>query len=152
MAKLGDFAPDGLKGDYINRNLKPGQILYLSCDFTTPPKEKYLILVCADTALMFIVNSRIHPYIQNRPALRRSQICLRSTDYDFLPHDSYADCSKVIDELDLTQISAQVNNDLARIKGEITDATKEEIIRVVDNASTIAEDHKRAILSALNKA
>jgi hypothetical protein len=42
MAKLGDYLPHKEKGQYIETHLKPGQILYLFCDFTTPPKEKYL--------------------------------------------------------------------------------------------------------------
>jgi len=149
MARLGDFAPDELKGDYVERNLKPGQILYLSCDFTTPPKEKYLILVCADTALMFVINSRISPYVQKRSWLNCSQVCLRKKDYGFLDHDSFADCSKVIEEFDLSQISDQVNGDIGRIRGEITDTTKAEIIEVVKNATTIADDHKSSILNAL---
>jgi hypothetical protein len=60
MPSLGDFFPQDDKEEYVNRNLKPGQILYLFSKFTNPPKEKYLVLACpGSTPLLFVINSRI---------------------------------------------------------------------------------------------
>jgi len=71
MATLGDYLPHKEKGQYIEAHLKPGQILYLFCDFTTPPKEKYLVLACpGENPLLFIINSEIHPFIASRPELK----------------------------------------------------------------------------------
>lgn len=98
MATLGDYFPQKEKEQYIDEHLQPGQILYLFCDFTTPPKEKYLVLACpGQNPLLFMINSEIHPFITARPELSKCQIKLDASEYE-LDHDSYINCSKVIDE------------------------------------------------------
>lgn len=49
------------------------------------------ILVCA-----VMINSEINPYIQKRPRMLSCQVLLKSADYDFLSHDSYANCAQPI--------------------------------------------------------
>ncbi len=65
MGKLGDHFPPEQKQGYIDRHLVAGQVLYLFCHFTEPPKEKYLVLVCAGTEpLLFVVNSSVPPFVR----------------------------------------------------------------------------------------
>ena len=45
MGKLGDLFPEDEKRKFIDRHLRPGQVLYLHCRFTNPQKDKYLVLV-----------------------------------------------------------------------------------------------------------
>jgi len=150
LGRLGDHFPEPEKQKYIERNLKPGQVLYLFCTFTSPPKEKYLVFVCADPVpLFFIINSRIHPYVAGQPALNQCQVKLRSVDYRFLDHDSYVDCSNVVTAFNEDDLERQVIRDVGRIKGELTITSKEEIIQAVQNARTISKRHKGLIIDAL---
>ena len=47
------------------------------------------ILVCS-----VMINSEINPYIQCRPRMLSCQVPLKADDYDFLSHDSYANCAQ----------------------------------------------------------
>jgi hypothetical protein len=150
MGRLGNLFSEADKHDYVDRHLRPGQVLYLFCQFTNPPKEKYVVLTCVGpTPLLLVINSRISPFIEHRPELLRCQVRLSASDYDFLDHDSFADCSKVIDSLDETNIRGQVLADLGRAVGELTQATKREIIKAVQDAKTISNHHKKLIIDAL---
>lgn len=147
---LGDFFPQADREDYLKRHLKPGQVLYLFSHFTQPPKEKYLVIAYySDSPLLFVINSRIHPYIASRPELNASQVEIQAVEYDFLSHDSFIDCSQVIDSFEAAEIRRQVLGELSRIKGELTPATTAEIKQVVRAARTISERHKQLILAAL---
>ncbi len=62
--------------------------------------EKFLIVagVSEDRILVcsVIINSEINPYIQRRPRMLACQVMLKCADYDFLSHDSYANCAQPI--------------------------------------------------------
>lgn len=62
--------------------------------------EKFLIVagVSEDRILVcsVMINSEINPYIQKRPRMLSCQVLLKSADYDFLSHDSYANCAQPI--------------------------------------------------------
>jgi hypothetical protein len=45
MDRLGDVFPEHEKQAHLDRQLTAGRVLYLFCEFTDPPKEKYLVLV-----------------------------------------------------------------------------------------------------------
>ncbi len=149
---LGDLFPQDDKDDYINRHLKSGQVVYLFSRFTNPPKEKFLVIAYYGTKpLLFAINSRIHPFIANRPDLNRRQVKLQTVDYDFLDHDSYINCSEVIDSFDEDEIRQQILGELSRLKGKLTQVTKREIIRVVRGARTISRRNKKLIIRALGQ-
>ena len=60
--------------------------------------EKFLIVagVAEDRILVcsVMINSEINPYIQKRPRMLSCQVALKGDDYDFLSHDSYANCAQ----------------------------------------------------------
>lgn len=62
--------------------------------------EKYLIVAgVADDRILVcsvMINSEINPYIQCRPRMLSCQVPLKAADYDFLSHDSYANCAQPI--------------------------------------------------------
>ena len=154
MGVLGDRFPDRQIQSYVGRCLNPGRVLYLFCGFTTPPKDKYLVLLCPRVTprpLLFFINSRIRPYIQRHPDLLNCQVLLEASHYSFLSHDSFIDCSKVIDRFDCSAIRSQLVNDIGRIKGELDRDTKREIIQVVQLARTISPHHKRLIIESLKE-
>lgn len=62
--------------------------------------EKFLIVagVTADRVLVcsVMINSQINQYIMKRPKMLACQVELKCADYDFLSHDSYANCAQPI--------------------------------------------------------
>ena len=151
MVTLGDHFPPELLNQFVDRALQPGSILYLFCEFTTPPKHKYLVFLHRDQRpLFFLINSRVHPYIQGRPHLAQSQVLLSASTYDFLDHDSYLDCSTVRNELTLEEMREQLSADLTFYRGDLDEATRQTIVRVVGLAPTIAPLHKNLIITSLS--
>ena len=89
------------------------------CRYTTQPKDKFVAIVCVNpNPHGFLINSRIRPFIQNRPELRASQVLITASRYSFLKHDSYIDCSHVLSfgERDLNGIQKIQNNTRKEIK------------------------------------
>jgi hypothetical protein len=149
MGRLGDYFPNGEKQEHLKRYLIAGQVLYLFCPFTHPHKEKYLVLACGgDMPLIFVINSQISAYIQKR-GLEQMQVLLRASEYAFLDHDSYVDCSNPRNDLSNADILKQILPDMSRVKGELNAASKAEIVRVVQGARAIAPIEKRMIVTAL---
>ena len=150
MKKLGDFFPKEEKERYIKRHLQSGQIVYLFCNFTTPPKEKYLVLAGAgNEPLLFIINSEIHPFIDNNPELRMQQLNVKKSDYDFFDHDSFVNCSKVIESFSKSEIERQLDADVGKIKGKLNRKDIKKIIRIVQNSRTISKHNKNRIINSL---
>ncbi len=148
MGRLGDRFPPDARLAHVKRQLTPGRVFYVLCDFTNPRKHKYLVLVCPDTQprpLLFVVNSRISDYLRKRPHLLACQVTLRAADYDWLRHDSYIDCSHVIEDIELPTIIDQMVNDTNCVKGELNADTCSQIVAVVQAAQTISRKHKEAI-------
>jgi len=126
--------------------------LYLYCEFVVPPKNKFLLLVCrSDPPLLFMINSKIPEFVQQKPDLLSCQVKLCSSDYNFLSHDSFINCSEIINRFSEEAIINQVLSDVGRIKGEINQTTRNEIIGVVKRARTISEYEKALIIRSLEK-
>jgi len=150
VLQLGDLLSDDDKQDYIDRHLKPGQVLYLFSTFTDPHKDKYLVLVHQDAEpLLFVINSRVSEFIRSQPDLLQSQIPLKVSDYAFLDHDSFLNCGQVITEFDEAGIRQQVEAQVGRLRGELNATTKADIIGVVQVAKTLSPNEKRLIIEAL---
>ena len=150
MVRLGDFFPEADRTQFVDRHVKPGQILYLYCPFTTPPKDKYLLLVCrSDPPLLFMINSEIPIFIQHKTDLRQSQVRLDPHDYEFLDHESWLDCSQVINSFDEREVISQLLADVGRVKGGLTVAAKDQVVSAVKRARTISPADKELITSAL---
>lgn len=62
--------------------------------------EKFLVIAgVADDRILVcsvMINSKVNPYIQRRPRMLSCQVTLKSDDYDFLDHDSFANCAQPI--------------------------------------------------------
>lgn len=62
--------------------------------------EKFLIIAgVADDRILVcsvMINSEINQYIQRRPRMLSCQVPLKSADYEFLSHDSFANCAQPI--------------------------------------------------------
>jgi hypothetical protein len=131
----------------------PGRVLYLFCNFTQPPKEKYLLVVSTNPIiLMFVINSEINPFKASKAHLLKAQLPVTITEHDFLDHDSFIDCSQVITQNDfrLEEIHKQVLKDMTRIKGTITPLLAQNILDVVTLSRTLVKDDIHSIINAFN--
>jgi len=148
--ELGAFFPEQERIDYAKRTLTPGRVLYLFCPFTEPAKEKYAVLLSlGNPTLLFLINSRIHDYIANRPDLAACQLLIAQSDYEFLAHDSYVNCSHVRDDLSDKDVLDQIVGNPSRVKGTLNPRTIQDVQRIVRQARTISPFHARIILSSL---
>lgn len=153
MSALGDHFPKNSRRQSARRQLVPGRVVYLFCDWITDPHDKYLAIVGPVTAtrpLMFVINSRICPYVQSRPHLLQGQLRISASDYDFLHHDSYINCSQARKEFDLAQILSQLEADITRLKCELKPDTKHDIITKVRNAPTLSLLIQNQIINSLS--
>ena len=62
--------------------------------------EKFLVIAgVADDRILVcsvMINSEVNPYILRRPRMLSCQVPLKGVDYEFLSHDSYANCAQPI--------------------------------------------------------
>ena len=120
------------------------------CDFTKPPKEKFIVLAAPDDPpLLLVVNSSIPPFISAKPHLAMCQVALVASDHAFLDHDSFVNCSEVIDSMSSSNLLDQLVADPARIRGEVSAPARSRIVEAVRKARTISPLHKGRILAAL---
>jgi len=104
---------------------------------TTPQKDKYVAIVCANpNPYGFLINSKIHEYIQKRQYLLDAQVEILADKYGFLTHSSYIDCSKIF--------SFKIKN-LHSIQ-KIQNNTKVAIKVAVSKAITVEDIYKKLIV------
>ena len=92
--------------------------------------EKFLVIAgVADDRILVcsvMINSEVNPYIQRRPRMLSCQVKLKSDDYEFFSHDSFANCAQpikakldsftvndmkycgLLNETDLTQVQQRI--------------------------------------------
>lgn len=147
---LGDSFPLEQRLATLQRHLRAGSVFYLFCDFTTPPKEKFLLLACISPAPLFlIINSEISEFYQCRPHLRDRQVQISAAEHDFLTHDSFVDCTQVFTQFSEERIQDQSLSDIGRIKGAISLTACAAVIKAVQASRTIELKYKQWILAEL---
>ncbi len=130
--------------------LTPGNVLFLYCDFTTPPKEKFLILVSIQSGLLFfIINSEINQFKKDSADLLESQVSLARKTHPFLNHNSWIDCSKVVRDIGAAEVFQQINSKLGSVVGAITNEVRMKIRTVTNDSRTLENRFKTAILQEL---
>ncbi len=150
--KLGDIFPDNYKQGYVDRQLVPGQVVYLHCDFTTPPKDKYLVVACIKPeVLLLVINSSIPPFVAKRQDLCKCQVQVNVSDHPFLRHDSYVNCAEVIRESEQPNMRRQLVKKVGRIKGKVSPIARRKILNAVRQARTLSRADKEAIRDALTQ-
>jgi hypothetical protein len=85
----------------------------------------------------FLINSRVNPYIANRPYLMVGQATILVAEHPFLQWDSHVDCNDIFpfDESQLTDD-----------RGPVSDNAKASIREAVERSSTLTRKEKRMIL------
>lgn len=146
MNSLGDSFPPKLRDQLINDSIIPGKILRLYCDFTNPPKNKFLVIVNVNPLVMtFIINSGINAFIRKNSVLNDLQIKITPDIYPFLTHDSFIACNELNTRFTIEGIKTQLGKDLTLIKGDLTPETKSEIIKQTSKSILYSKEQKNLI-------
>jgi hypothetical protein len=142
---LGDFFSEKERRSFFRGQFHAGRILQLNCTFTNPPKLKYVLLCCVSPKPhVLVINSVINQFKQQRPHLLSLQIPILRAAHDFLPHDSYVDCSALF-VFEEPEIERQILNDITKLKGTIEPTTKDAVLSAVLGAKTLSPAQKALI-------
>lgn len=152
MSSFGAHLPPELLRPRIEASLKPGCVVKLLVKFPDKTKEKFLVLVADDDPeyLTFVVNSKINPFIANRPHLAQCQVAIDATNHDFLDHDSYIACDEVLPIKREEAIKALMADPVG-IRGEVSADVRSQIVAAVKFAKTIEKDKKNRIIAAMGE-
>lgn len=146
-----DKLPPAERRKYIRARLTPGRVLLLHCDFTTPPKDKFLVLAAVEPEPLFLViNSRINEYVSKRDHLAQCQVEIGHEEHPFLSHHSFIDCTTARAGT-WRDIYEQLEGNIGRLKDAISPRVREQVIAAVKFAKTIPTKQKTEILSALEQ-
>lgn len=97
MAKLGDAFSEPERGKSVLRRLVPGTVIYLDVVFPEGRRSKFLVVASVETeCCTFIVNSRVHPFVEARAELAVCQVRLDAERHAFLRRDSWVSCHEVL--------------------------------------------------------
>jgi hypothetical protein len=136
----------------IEENIAIGKILYL---YVLLPQNidydnKYFVIVgTGNFPLLLKINTQ-KEQSQIAKRFKERQFRLKSDTYRFLSYDSFLDCGTVWYNLITTDdIIIQLTQDPSRIKGNITDDHKREIVRLTNQSKSIEPRHKRIITENL---
>lgn len=146
---LGDNLPEQQKLAIIRRQLPLGRVVRLFSKFTTPPKEKLLVIVNIQPyPILFLINSEINTFIRARPRLLECQVQIDATSHSFLNHHSYIDCAQAT-YFTMLEMESQIVQDMGRIKDCLSNGLIKEMIAAVERSVTLDRKEKRWILASL---
>lgn len=110
--------------------VKRGSIFHRFFTTTTPPKDKFFVVVGEDGddyVGYFFINSNINRFIERNQAMYDMQMPLLPRDYSFLDHQSYIDGSK-LSKLNKSILLEELANRITTYKGRLKG---EDIIRLI---------------------
>jgi hypothetical protein len=137
---------------HIDARLTPGRVVLFHCDFTTPPKDKFLVIASVEPEPLFLViNSTVNQYIRKREDLSRCQVEIGHEEHAFLEHHSFIDCTQT-HKVALRDVYEQLERDIGRLKDNISTPVREQIIAAVKFARTLSPKLKAIIVSSLEQA
>lgn len=127
--------------------IEVGGIYLLAVTFTRPPKDKFCLCATADPWL-FLVNSELNRFIEDRPDLRAQQVTLPRAGHPFLRQDSWIDCSDPC-SIAASDIERQLAADPSRFKGMANQSVLRAVLLTVAASRTLPQRKKDRITDAL---
>jgi len=120
--------------------IKVGAVIYRYETETTPPKNKFSIIVGVSndkiSLARVIVNSKINPNIFNTIDLQSAQIGINSDENEMFRHYSYADCTKVF-EVDKSTLNEEFAGNSKIHCGNISEHVLENIFETLRTSRII---------------
>src|SRR3990172_1808927 len=152
MAKLADAFSESDRRKSALRRLVPGAVVYLEVVLPGDRKNKFLVVAHVDAeCCTFVVNSRVHPFIEARPDLSVCQVKVDAARHDFLRRDSWIACHEVL-KLRTDAVISELVADMSRLKGRIHRDVLDEIAAAVKRAPTLSATEQTALAEALERA
>jgi len=149
--RLGDALSPDDKLRYVRESLVPGRILHLHCTFTNPPKRKFVVIVSVNPALvLFVINSELSQWLQDRADLRDRQVTIRQQSHTYLNRDSLLNCTEAVRQMQLEDIERQLIEDTSNIKDMITSSEREAILYAVKDCRTLSKKEIQWITQAIS--
>ena len=108
----------------------------------------YIVVHVGAEYVTCIVNTRPAPFIESRPKLKRCQVLMEQPSHQFMKHDSWVDCSKVIG-LDADTVRTQVDLERRRYRGKITAALRDRISGAMRVSAFIAPGKSKVYCASL---
>jgi len=150
MAKLGDAFSDDQRRESVRRQLQPATVIYIDVVFPEGRKPKYLVIAHVDDeCCTFVVNSRVHPFIETHPSLAVCQVKIDVARHPFLKRDSHIACHQVL-RLPTPNVITALMADMSRIQGQLHAEVLVEIIAAVKRAPTLSLAEQTQIANALS--
>lgn len=129
MVSLSNVFPAELMAVQSAQYIKAGAVIRLFCDFTTPPKFKYLMIATVEPLQVFIINSEIPEFIKRNESLEAH----RDFDISHLKSELVANFSEVYKGTlkgyllrTVIDVVEQSENLSRRIKTQIIQAIKQD--------------------------
>lgn len=145
---LGDLLPEDQSLLLAQKLLIPGCIIRAFVKDTNPPKIKYYVVLgnINDGLLLasFYINSNLNGTILRNPVLCDLQHLIRKSNYNFLSHDSYVDCSK-LNQHSYEEVLKQVSNNPAIVVGQIVQDDFSTMIEMMKRSPNISRMHLREL-------
>ena len=152
MAKLGDAFSESDRRKSALRRLVPGAVVYLEIVLPGDRKNKFLVVAHVDAeCFTFVVNSRVHPFVEARPDLAVCQVKVDAARHDFLRRDSWIACHEVL-KLRTDAVVAELVKDMGRLRGSIHEEVLTEIVAAVKRAPTLSTAEQTLMAKALERA
>ncbi|HBC3389513.1 hypothetical protein AABD46_13460 [Vibrio parahaemolyticus] len=131
-------------------NLRVGSVIHKFCHFTTPPKDKFLVVVSVDPRLLvLIINSKINQYYIDN-GTDQYHVSVPQVDHQFLSHDSFTNCVEAHTAFDCDDIKQDIiDNYTSVFKGWLTDNCLEDVYNAVKNNNIIRRGHQKEIITAI---
>lgn len=153
MVSLSQFFPTETISDNLARYLKAGTVVRLFCNFTTPPKYKYLMIATVEPLRVFIINSKIHRFISGSPELLADQVNIPSQDHLFLDHDSVLNCIEAHRAFEIDDLKGELITNFSEVyKGELQPYVLNNVLEVVERSQNLSRIIKNQIIQAITQA
>lgn len=150
MAKLGDAFSESDRRRSILRRLLPGFVVYLDVVLPGDRKNKFLVVASVDAqCCTFVVNSRVHPFVEARQELSVCQVKVDAARHDFLRRDSWIACHEIL-TLRTDTVIADLVADTSRLKGRIHRDILDEVVAAVKRAPTLSPKVQKRIVESLD--
>lgn len=116
-------------------------VYYLFTTHTTPPKNKYVAIVCAEPEILgFIINSEINQFVAKRPKLMPCMVELLHGQNTYLKRDSFLDCQEA---------KYFVEPQLHDYRGGVAHEARPAIVNAVKACPVLRQYDKVRILAAI---
>ncbi|MDK9431472.1 hypothetical protein [Gallibacterium anatis] len=150
MTSFSSLLPQSIVQSVISNHLKAGAVLRIFCDFTTPPKHKFVMVASVTPLQVFIINSEIHPYIRNNPDLLADQVDIPQADHSFLSHDSILNCIQAHQAFNISHLQQALLSDFSQIyKGNLRPYVLRNVIDVIEKSVNLPPITKKQIITAI---